>query len=332
MRNRARSILFACVPLLSACDGAEISGDPPVERGADTITVMTYNIFHDGENAGHGVPAWPDRRDDVVAIIRGHAPDVVGLQEAEVWQVDWLLDQLPGYSAVARGVFADEGMSEAETVAILYRNDAFGLEDSGHFWYSESPTDPGSYGSAAFGGLIRPRMATWVRLRRDGASSGFYVFNTHLAPNEGAADAALARFKSAELMVQRAARREHPDEYFLVTGDMNMAPGAWPLDYLLGSRCAPGASCTEAPSPEFHMIDAWDARHPGAAAGTRCNAKSGARGDRVDYLMVLDPSRSEASCATGLCDPPSVLDAEIVEWGGGCPSDHLPVVATVVLP
>ena len=311
---------FLCVAVVAACDSPTTPGDVAVVR--DTVTVMTYNIFHDGENAGQGITAWPQRRDAVVGIIRSHAPDVLGLQEAEVWQVAWLLDQLQEYAAVARGLYANPAIVDAETVAILYREDEFGLQESGHFWYSESPDSPGSFGTQSFGGLHTPRMATWVRLRRTDSTS-FYVFNTHFAADASADDPGRARFKSAELLVQRIANRSHTNEYFFAIGDLNQPPGDWPLMYLLGDRCASGVACAVPPPvPEFRMIDAWAAQHPGDDAGTRCNAATGGDGPRVDYVLVGNPAPLPA---------PSISDAEIAPWGSGCPSDHRPVVATIIM-
>ena len=326
--------LFVCITLSAGCDTVSGPSDEvPIER--DTVTVMTYNIFHDGESANMGVPPWPERRDGIVDIIRSRAPDAVGLQEAEVWQVAWLLDQLPEYAAVARGPFADPGIEGAETVAILYRSDELQAQESGHFWYSESPDAPGSYGSEAFGGTDRPRMATWVRLRRTNSSAaqGFYVFNTHFAADGTAVDPELARSRSAELLVQRVAARSHASDHFFLLGDLNTAPGEWPLRYLLGSRCELSSDCMV--SPEFRAIDAWAARHPGVNdTGTRCNAVTGGSGARVDHVLVWDPAPDAGSCdaGSGPCEAPTVLSADIVSGGPSCPSDHRPVIATLVLP
>jgi len=334
----SRAPLLLSVGLAAACEGSDISGDP-VAGEADIVDIMTYNIFHDGESPDRGIEAWPERRDAIVEIIRGQWPDVLGLQEAEVWQVDWLLDRLPEYAAVARGPYEDPDVAEAETVAILYREGRFHLEESGHFWYSDSPDSPGSYGSAEFGGMSRPRMATWVRLRREGSTSAagaLYVFNTHFVPDGTADDPDLARSRSAELLVRRIAERAHANEPFAVIGDLNLTPDEWPLRYLLGNRCESGSDCPEPSSgPQLRMTDAWAALNPGGGdAGTRCNGITGSDGPRVDYVLVYHPTPVAGSCdlGPGPCEPPEVLDADIVASGSGCPSDHRPVVATIAFP
>lgn len=314
------------IPLLIACDGRS-PNDVILSNPRDTVTVMTYNIFHDAEDPDVGVPAWSERRSAVVGTIQSHAPDVLGLQEAKPWQVAWLLEEMPEYAAVARGPYADAGLVDTETVAVLYLRERFELRESGHFWYSETPDTPGSYGSEAFGGMAAPRMATWVHLgERDAAQeNGFYLFNTHFIADGRADDAGLARFKSAEVLVRRISDRAHPDAPFFVTGDLNTAPGTWPLRYLLGSRCESGDPCLE-PQPDVRMTDAWAARHSGDTdAGTRCNAVTGAEGLRVDHVLVWDRAPDAG-------EPANILTADIVARDASCPSDHRPVAAEIVLP
>lgn len=326
-RPRLSHILsVAAISLLIACDGPSPSDVvPPEPRDPIAITVMTYNIYHDATDSGRGILPWPERRDAVVEMIRSRSPDVVALQEAEVWQVAWLLGEMPEYLALARGPYADAGITDAETVAVLFLEERFVLQESGHFWYSESPDDPGSYADAAFGGTAFPTMATWVRIAERDApqEAGFYVFNTHLIADEHADDSDLARFKSAELLVDRIADRSQRDAPFLVLGDFNTGPGSWPLRYLLGSRCESGDPCSE-PESDLRMIDAWASNHPGdTGTGTRCNAETGSDGLRVDYVLVSDPPSADRR--------PDILTADIMASDAGCPSDHRPVAAKIVL-
>jgi endonuclease/exonuclease/phosphatase family metal-dependent hydrolase len=317
---------LTAVSLLIACDTAS-PNDVVLSQARDTVAIMTFNIFHDSADPGRGIAPWPERRGAVVEMIRSRAPDVVGLQEAKLWQVAWLLEQMPEYAAVARGPYADAGVVDAETVAVLFLSERFALRESGHFWYSESPDAPGSYGSSAFGGAAAPRMATWVRLegRETAQDEGFYVFNTHFISSGQADDPGLARFRSAELLVERIADRAHGNAPFFVTGDLNTGPGSWPLRYLLGDRCESGEPCA-APGPEPRMIDAWESEHPGdPGSGTRCDAVTGADGQRVDHVLVWDPALQPGR-------RPVILSADIVAWGDGCPSDHRPVAARIVLP
>src|SRR3712207_9111639 len=101
------------------------------ERGPNVgLTVMTFNLFNDSSSTpGEGaIGGWMARRASVADTIREHAPDVVGLQEVFLWQLDYLLSELPDYACVGRARDA-EGVDEA--VPVMYRRDKFDLAESG---------------------------------------------------------------------------------------------------------------------------------------------------------------------------------------------------------
>src|SRR5687767_1987358 len=83
----------AGVPLFSSGQA------PPAEPAA--VTVMTFNIrtafaFDAEENQ------WENRRDRVIQVLRDHAADFYGLQEAMLFQVDEIADAMPEYDYIAR--------------------------------------------------------------------------------------------------------------------------------------------------------------------------------------------------------------------------------------
>lgn len=66
---------------------------------------MSFNFRY--ATAADGENRWDNRRHLVTQVIRGHRPDVVGLQEAPAPQLDELLAAAPGYGFV--GVGRDDG-------------------------------------------------------------------------------------------------------------------------------------------------------------------------------------------------------------------------------
>jgi len=86
--------VLACMGLtaLPGCGGA-------VERIAlpSTVRVMSFNILRDAW-ARDEYPRWEDRKDRVVAVIREHQPDVVGLQEEDLRQAVFLDRELKDYT------------------------------------------------------------------------------------------------------------------------------------------------------------------------------------------------------------------------------------------
>lgn len=145
------------------------------------VRVMTLNLLF--EEAGNRAGAWHDRRPLVVEVIRSHAPDVFGVQEANSRQIADLLESLPGY-VVTTG--PDSGAARlprplkkhmhmsGEYCAIFYRMDRFRLLEQGAFWLSRTPHVAGS----AMRGTWLPRVVNWVRLQ-DNAEHKLSVHNAH---------------------------------------------------------------------------------------------------------------------------------------------------------
>ena len=101
--------------LLTSCDVTKAI----VSASQQYLVVMTFNIFHDATSPAdeRNIPGWSAaRRDIVVGTIQSAAPDVVGLQEAYMYQVYDLILRLPNYAFVGRGRAAD---GSDESVSIL---------------------------------------------------------------------------------------------------------------------------------------------------------------------------------------------------------------------
>ena len=79
------------------------------------LRVMSFNIRNsyarDGENH------WESRKDLVYSVIRDYAPDVLGLQEANSFQLEELSNAFPQYGKVGEGSM---GGSKGQYSAILF--------------------------------------------------------------------------------------------------------------------------------------------------------------------------------------------------------------------
>lgn len=135
------------------------------------IKYISYNIRYG--TADDGDNSWDIRKPATKEMIEREQPDVFGLQEALVSQLEYIDKNFPSYRRV--GVGRDDGKEEGEFMAVYYRNDMFKLLDSGNFWLSETP-DSCSFGWDA----ACRRIVTWAKFRDLDSRKVFFVFNTHL--------------------------------------------------------------------------------------------------------------------------------------------------------
>lgn len=243
---------------------------------------------------------WDNRKQLVFDVFADHAPDVVGLQEALAHQVQQIQQALPQYAYYAAG--RNDGKLEGESCAIFYRKDRFVPEDHGTFWFSDTPSEPGSKDW----GNIWPRLCSWLYLKEKATGTGFYVYNVHLdvfSQN--------SRRKSVELLAKRIAARKTKDP-FIVTGDFNMGLDNPAMAYLQNLD-----SETSFPT----MVPAWQSLYPNRKdKGTRHSFRGGTSGPKIDHIPV--------------CAGASALFAQIDRRRvkGRYPSDHFPVIADIRLP
>ena len=132
--------------------------------------VVSFNIRYGTAKDGDNV--WPRRRHLVLETIREAAPDLIGTQEAQWFQVKFLCDNLKDYAQISRSRRKDPS---DERCAILYRKSRFTPLAMGHFMLSDQPL---VHGSRSWGSAL-PRITTWVRLRDKQNGRVFLFANTH---------------------------------------------------------------------------------------------------------------------------------------------------------
>jgi endonuclease/exonuclease/phosphatase family metal-dependent hydrolase len=178
---------------------------------AQTLRVMTFNvrtgIANDGPND------WNHRRDIMVRTIREQHPDVLGTQELNKFQGDYLVSKLPQYVWFGIGRRGDDG---DEHMGVFYRSDRLRVIDSGNYWLSDTPDKPGSI----TWGNPYPRMVTWALFERKADGRRFYYCNTHFPYRD---QDELARTRSAQEILSRL-NALPADLPIVMTGDFNSAP------------------------------------------------------------------------------------------------------------
>jgi len=293
------AILFIVIAGLQTwAAGGQTGSDP-------NLVVMTFNIRYGTANDGPN--NWANRKEMACDVIRRHHPDLVGLQEALRSQIDDIRAALPQYAEIGGG--RDDGKTQGEYSAILYRKDRLDLDDSGTFWLSDTPETPGSitWGNAC------TRICTWGRFLRKDTREAFYLFNTHLDHVSQ-----YSRERAAVLLAQWIRDRKRPDAV-LVTGDFNTGEDNPVVRYFKGEQELPANGDGLSKNPVV-LVDTFRVLHPDAkVVGTFNGFKGTTTGAKIDYILAQPQTK--------------VLRTEILRdnQDGRYPSDHFPIVAVLRL-
>ena len=175
---------------------------------AKRLDVMSFNIRCGSCEKPDDVNHWDRRKYLVADLIRKQQPDLIGLQEAELFQVRDLAAMLGNYEWI--GVGRDDGKEQGEANAVLFRKARFKLLTQETLWLSATPGQIGKGWDAALN-----RTASIVRLRDRDSAQELFLLNTHF-DHLGQQ----ARMESSKLVVGlvRSMAGKLP---VIVTGDFN---------------------------------------------------------------------------------------------------------------
>jgi endonuclease/exonuclease/phosphatase family metal-dependent hydrolase len=267
----------------------------------ESFRVMSFNIRLPLQS--DGINYWDLRRPMVVSTIRYHNADIIGVQEAFRRQLDEMTADMPEYLwfGVCRTDGSLQPNPDSEFSAILYRKDRFERLDGSTFWLSETPEVVGAKGWDA----ALPRIVTWAKLKDVKSGKIFFYFNTHF-DHRGE----LAREESAKLLLQKM-NEIAGQGHLILTGDFNSTDTSKPYQLLTDKESIYG------------MTDAMYASkspHHGPNGSFSSTFSLPGVGDyRIDFIFIRNNI--------------AVLKHAILSdsWDGRLPSDHLPVIAEVIL-
>lgn len=253
---------------------------------AQNIRVISYNIRYNTPN--DGINAWPNRSNDVSALLDFHQADIFGLQEALIGQIEDIHAQLPWMNWV--GVGRDDGDKAGEFSPIFYNAEKYKALKNGGFWLNEATDKPGLGWDAACN-----RVCTWIILIEGKSKKPFMVFNTHfdhIGNN--------ARSESAKLILQKIKELNVDNLPVILMGDFNLTPDREPI--LLITR-------------ELNDSRSVSKKAPYGPVGTFNSFKFDApMKDRIDYIFV--------SNAVDVLRYGVLTDSKDQRY----PSDHQPVL------
>jgi len=221
----------------------------------ESLKVGTFNVlFQDPQNVGPY--AWAARRQRVIDWILESRCDLLGLQEVLPPQrVDLDAGLSEVYGSVGRPVKTDGTL---HTNLVLYRREAFRLEESRTVWLSDEPQRPGS---RALRGKEpdEPRTATLARVR--GRQGALWFVNTHWDPRDPELRASMADVLLAQLP---------PEGPLIVLGDFNADEGE-PAQQAMRKA----------------FLDSWRDRHPEGPAAITCHHFNAPFPQRhIDYIFT----------------------------------------------
>ena len=271
------SIFTGCLSLLAA------------DQGNLDVRVMSFNIRNSHAND------WEARKGLVYEVIGDYAPDVLGSQEANSFQLEELSNEFPQYGKVGEGSM---GGSKGQHSAILFLEERFKLTDSGSFWLSENPTQPSKSWRSA-----HHRICTWVELLGRKTDRTLYVYNTHM--DDGSREAR----ENGSRMIMEHIQGKVQAAPFVFMGDFNAREDSEALKIIKGNSEA-------RQNPGIKMVDSFRVLYPDREnVGTYNGFTGQSDGPKIDYIMIKPNMK--------------VREASILQTNlkGRYPSDHFPVTA-----
>lgn len=239
-----------------------------------------------------GENSWNDRKEFLSNQILFYEPDIFGVQEALPNQMKYLDSMLVSYDFV--GIGRDSG-NNGEFSAIFYNRDKCKIIQASTFWLSETPEEPSRGWDARFN-----RICTYALFENEETNENFWVFNTHL-DHEGK----VAREQSLKLIDQQIDELNTDLFPVVLMGDLNLEPQTELIQWLKKKYLD---------SKEITRIPAFGPQ--GTFNGFEFH-KPVTR--RIDYIFVSENIQVEKYAV--------LSDSKDCKY----PSDHLPVLASIIL-
>ena len=128
--------------------GIPDKAEAPAIAEDDSLVIMSANIrrrekFINFNKMDMGIHRWWKRAQYYLENIKTVAPDILGAQEVQAGQYEFLTEHLVGYGSVV--AYRDKKGARSESCPIFYNEKRFELLDSGTFWLSDTPDQMSKY-------------------------------------------------------------------------------------------------------------------------------------------------------------------------------------------
>jgi endonuclease/exonuclease/phosphatase family metal-dependent hydrolase len=182
------------------------------------MKVMTYNIrFDDFKNTE---TSWSHRKDLLGKQLQFYNPDVFGIQEGLINQLQYIDSLLINHQFIGAG--RDDGKTKGEYCAIFYNTKRFKVIRQSTFWLSPTPDTV----SLGWGATIN-RICTYALFQSNETKEFIWVFNTHFDHI-----AELARENSAKLILEKIDELNIKHFPVIFMGDLNTEQESKPIQFI----------------------------------------------------------------------------------------------------
>ncbi len=280
------------------------------------LNLGTYNLRYYAESDSLRGEHWQTRSKVMADLVRFHNFDLFGTQEGLKFQLEDMKSNLPGYEYI--GVGRDDGKSSGEHAAIFYRTDLFDLLDHGDFWLSETPDKPGKGWDA-----VCYRICTWGKFRHKTSGKEFIMFNVHM-DHVGKK----ARVESAKLIMKKA--KEIGDDIpMFLTGDFNVDQTSDCYKFISESGVLKDTH--DIADVLYEKNGTWNDWNPNGFCNSRIDHIFVSPSVKVTRYGILTDSYRTSPESIQNKDNGSGYDCEVLEYKSHLPSDHFPILTTVII-
>ncbi len=266
------------------------------------FTLLSFNVVADTPRTNVGsLSSWPTRRPLILHVLQNVLPTVCGFQEIMYNQLKDIAAGLPDYYAHTDSDWFKT--HESAFLPVFYDTRTVRLQDSGHFWMSDTPNVPDSRWSRS----SWPYMCVWARFSI--GSHTFRVYNLHL-------DVDVPEYRLSGIgLILNHIKQYSIDEPVFIMGDFNSRIQDFPANAARAVGFIDTHRAYQHAGESDKYVDHHPTQHGTALISLPMN--------RIDHILYRTGGNQSVSLKS--------TDTIQFHQGGFYPSDHYPIRATVVL-
>jgi endonuclease/exonuclease/phosphatase family metal-dependent hydrolase len=257
------------------------------------IKVMSFNIRLDV--ASDSENRWDARKEKVAGVMNYYEADFIGCQEVQHHQLQFLKTKMTDYNNI--GVGRDDGKEAGEYSCIFFNKEKYKAIQQSTFWLSQTP-DSVSMGWDA----VCNRVCTYGLFQSIKTKQLFWVFNTHF-DHVGKT----ARTESAKLIIDRIRQLNSKNFPLIFMGDLNSRPEDENVKYI---KTFVENARDVSEQPAYGPADTWN--------GFQFDKKPEGC---IDYIFITKNKKMKVQKFATITD----------SYDQKYPSDHLPILATIII-